>query len=111
MNLEEARVVLEAKRADLTDELARMTDVPIDPDAVISFGKRVGDGTTAAVERFSATAAAGELGVMLQQVNLALTRVEAESWGYCERCGEEISAERLEAIPWATLCIRDASAR
>ena len=111
MDLKEARALLEAKRDDLEDELSRMTDVPMDPSATISFGKRVGEGTSAAVERLSATAAAGELGVMLQQVLHALDRVDAESWGSCERCGDEIGAERLEAIPWATLCIRCASAR
>ena len=46
---------------------------------------------------------------MLEQVRHALARVEAESWGYCERCGDPIGAERLEAIPWATLCIGCAS--
>lgn len=111
MDLDEARSLLIAKRDQLVVEIARISDVPMDPSATIGFGKRVGDGTTAAVERLSATAAADELEAMLKQVVHALAREDAESWGFCERCGDEIGAERLDAIPWATLCIRCASAR
>lgn len=35
----------------------------------------------------------------------ALDRFEAGGYGRCERCGGEISAERLEALPDATTCI------
>jgi len=42
---------------------------------------------------------------MLAAIDAALARVEAGSYGTCEKCGREISAERLEAYPWASLCI------
>ncbi len=44
----------------------------------------------------------------LRQVENALGRIEAGTYGTCEACGKEIPAERLEAVPWATLCIDDA---
>ena len=42
---------------------------------------------------------------MLAAIDAALGRVDAGTYGTCERCGREISLERLEAYPWASLCI------
>ena len=44
----------------------------------------------------------------LHQVDKALARIEAGEYGRCEICGKEIPVERLEAVPWTTLCIDDA---
>jgi DnaK suppressor protein len=44
----------------------------------------------------------------LRQVGHALERIESGEYGRCEVCGKEIPQERLEAVPWATLCIEDA---
>ncbi|HEX8731103.1 MAG TPA: TraR/DksA C4-type zinc finger protein [Ktedonobacterales bacterium] len=41
------------------------------------------------------------------QINAALQRLDAGKYGICERCGKEISARRLEALPYATLCVED----
>lgn len=41
----------------------------------------------------------------LQDVRSALVRIAAEEYGTCDRCSVEIPAERLEAVPTATLCI------
>jgi DnaK suppressor protein len=42
---------------------------------------------------------------VLRQIDGALARIDDGSYGTCEVCGREIPAERLEARPWATLCI------
>jgi DnaK suppressor protein len=44
----------------------------------------------------------------LHQVEKALGRIESGEYGRCEICGKEIPVERLEAVPWTTLCIEDA---
>ena len=44
----------------------------------------------------------------LRQVDEALARIEAGVYGTCSVCGKEIPVERLEALPWTTLCIEDA---
>jgi len=44
---------------------------------------------------------------MLAAIDAALARIDAGTYGRCERCGKEIEEDRLEAIPWATLCIDD----
>jgi len=45
---------------------------------------------------------------VLAEINAALQRIEKGTYGTCARCGKEISPERLEAHPWASLCIDDA---
>jgi RNA polymerase-binding protein DksA len=42
---------------------------------------------------------------VLQQIEEALKRIDNGKFGLCTRCGREIAEERLEARPWATLCI------
>lgn len=42
---------------------------------------------------------------VLTAIEAALVRIEAGTYGRCERCGQEIAHERLRAIPYATLCI------
>jgi DnaK suppressor protein len=44
----------------------------------------------------------------LRQVEKALERIESGEYGRCEICGKEIPVDRLEAVPWTTLCIDDA---
>jgi DnaK suppressor protein len=42
---------------------------------------------------------------LLREVEEALSRVETEEYGVCQECGEEISAKRLAAVPWAKYCV------
>lgn len=42
---------------------------------------------------------------LLRDVRAALARIEAATYGTCERCGADIPAARLEAVPTANLCI------
>ncbi len=98
---------LRERRDELAGELARLT-APPDETAVVSFGKRVGDGTTEAVERISSTLTARSLTASLAEVERALERVAAGSYGRCEVCGEEIPVERLEVRPSTSRCVAHA---
>lgn len=42
---------------------------------------------------------------ILARVELALRRIETGSYGSCSHCGREIPRERLEALPYADLCM------
>ena len=42
---------------------------------------------------------------VLAAIEAALVRLDEGTYGKCQRCGQPISEERLEAIPYATLCI------
>ncbi|HWC72244.1 MAG TPA: TraR/DksA C4-type zinc finger protein [Actinomycetota bacterium] len=41
----------------------------------------------------------------LRDVDHALAKMDAGTYGACERCGRPIAPERLDALPWAMLCI------
>jgi DnaK suppressor protein len=44
----------------------------------------------------------------IRAMNKALARIELGDFGSCEVCGNTIEIERLEAIPWTTVCSRHA---
>lgn len=44
-------------------------------------------------------------GRLLVAIDAALARIEDGNYGTCVNCGAQIAPERLEAMPWATLCI------
>lgn len=46
----------------------------------------------------------------IQMIEAAITRIAAGEYGYCVRCGAEISATRLDALPFAPFC-RDCATR
>jgi DnaK suppressor protein len=41
----------------------------------------------------------------LRDVERAIAKMDAGTYGTCESCGKLIALERLEALPWAVLCI------
>jgi RNA polymerase-binding transcription factor len=102
---------LEDRLAALDRELGELTAVPRDPAAAVSFGKRIGDGTTEAVDRLSKVGAAEQLAAMRSDVTRALEKLDEGTYGLCDRCGSSIPDERLDARPWSVLCVRCAALR
>jgi RNA polymerase-binding transcription factor DksA len=100
----DADQVLAAREAELEAQLAELTKPPGEL-GTISFGKRVGEGTSMAVDRLAAVSTQEHLLAMLDEVRRARARVVAGTDGRCEVCGEPIPEGRLEARPWATRCI------
>ena len=111
MDPTEVRAVLERARDELRSELETLTAAPRDPMGAVSFGKRVGEGTSQAVERIAQVDAAQRLDAKLRDVERALEKLEDGTYGTCDGCGRPIGSERLEAIPWAVLCLDDARSR
>jgi DnaK suppressor protein len=97
--------LLAEREERLQAELAELTK-PAGDVGSISFGKRVGEGTSLAVDRLTTVAAQEQLLQMLEDVRRARARVADGSYGRCEVCGEPIPAERLEVRPWAIRCVR-----
>jgi DnaK suppressor protein len=95
----------------LDEDLAALTAVPRDPAAAVSFGKRIGDGTTEAIDRMTKVGTAEQLAVMRADVVRALEKIDEGTYGLCDRCDASIPEERLEARPWSTLCVSCASLR
>jgi DnaK suppressor protein len=46
---------------------------------------------------------------LLSKANRALERIEAGTYGICESCGRSIPVERLDVLPYSTLCVECAS--
>ena len=42
---------------------------------------------------------------LLQQVDDALSRIADRHYGVCASCEDTLNLKRLQAVPWATLCI------
>ena len=66
-----------------------------------------GDVATATFDREMASTLEENSTHVLADIDAALARIEQGTFGVCERCGKTIGEERLEALPWATLCIDD----
>src|SRR5437764_4897948 len=45
---------------------------------------------------------------LVREIDAALERIEAGTYGICETCGNPIEPERLEHLPWANECAADA---
>jgi DnaK suppressor protein len=108
--MDQTRETLSRKLNEIEQQLATMSAPPSE-QSNISFGKRVGDGTQMAVDRLSQVAVADQLQVTEIDVRRALVKLDEGSYGRCDVCGRPIPAGRLEALPWATLCVEDAAKR
>jgi len=99
--------LLEAKQGALEAELEGLETAsePTEISGSIAFGKRVGDGTSLAVERLSQVAAHDRLQQTLADVKRARAKLDQQTYGECDRCDEPIPAARLEALPWAVRCV------
>jgi DnaK suppressor protein len=47
----------------------------------------------------------------IDQIEAAIARIEAGSFGECDTCGAKIPKSRLDAIPYAAQCVHCASQR
>ncbi|QEE61964.1 TraR/DksA family transcriptional regulator [Salinibacterium sp. dk2585] len=67
------------------------------------------EGSTIAFERSQSDALLRQSRSRLAETDAALLRLGAPGFGVCESCGRDIPEARLEARPWATLCVDCAS--
>jgi DnaK suppressor protein len=109
-SMDSVMALLDDKKKKLETELARLSAPPRD-SAAISFGKRVGDGTSMAVDRLVDVAAHDKMRAQLEDVQRALEKISENSYGTCDGCGRPIAEERLSALPWAVLCVACAQGR
>jgi DnaK suppressor protein len=63
------------------------------------------EGATIGFERAQLTALLAAARKRVAEVDDALGRVDAATYGVCERCGQPIAEERLAARPFARFCI------
>lgn len=92
------------RRASLAAKLDELMEPPVGGVGV-GFGKRVGDGTTEAVERISSTLTARSINQSIVEIDAVLERIDSGAYGTCDACGTAIPPERLEARPSSVMCV------
>ncbi len=70
-----------------------------------SADNHMADMATATFDRELADTLEDNSGAVLAAIDAALGRVDAGTYGTCQRCENAIAEERLEALPYAELCI------
>ncbi len=100
-----ARAQLSAERDRVSDQLRALG---LDRT---SYDEGFADSGQVTAERGEVEALAGTLRDTLQDIDAALDKLDAGTYGLCESCGGPIAEARLEAMPAARLCIACASKR
>ena len=103
--LAELRVALEEQRDNLRKEIADQGGDPDSNDASIDVERGFADSAHSTAERARLIAVMKALRSNLRWVGRALKKMDLGTYGTCERCGNPIPRERLEALPWAILCV------
>jgi len=105
--LSDVRAALEAERDELQRQLAALGVGATAGDYDANFA----DSSQVTAERGEAEALATTLKETLNDVERALGKLDAGTYGSCESCGQPIGEPRLEAMPTARQCITCASRR
>lgn len=110
--LESYRTTLQNLRARLRGDLDQMTDEALRRAQPESSGNlsnvplHLADvGTENYDQEFTLGLIENEQ-TTLEQINQALSRIEAKTFGRCEECGEAIAKPRLQALPYTAHCIQ-----
>lgn len=103
--LEKFRELINTEREDVRKQLA---DLGADPDAEsydnTDFDFGFADSAQSTAERNRVLVVVEGLRERLVDINAALDKIDKGTFGRCENCGNEIGAERLEALPHTRLC-------
>jgi RNA polymerase-binding transcription factor DksA len=109
-----ARQLLEAERQRLLavraaqDVEAPLTEpVTSNTEELSSVDQHLADIGTETFSREVDASIREEIDAELAEIDAAMRRLEDGTYGICEACGRPIEEERLEAVPWARLCVRD----
>jgi DnaK suppressor protein len=102
------RQLLEDERRQLQSELSEL-GFGENGGRGLDYDPNFADSSQVTAERGEAEVLAGQLQETLDEVALALGRLEDGSYGICEACGEPIGAARLEAMPATRFCIKHAN--
>jgi RNA polymerase-binding protein DksA len=70
-----------------------------------AFDNHIGDTATVTYDREMDYTLEDNSEAVLAAIDKALAKIENGSYGVCERCGKQIDPARLEALPYAELCI------
>ena len=100
LDLDAARAALHAER----DRLVAVLSDGIEAPGQMTYGSQAAAASQVFAQQRDL--ALRDRGLhQLQLVDAALARLDAGTYGTCTRCGQVVAPDRLEALPWAAMCI------
>lgn len=105
-DLDRFRELLEAEREEVLEQVE-----DLEAEADLSRWREGGfeddpaDSGSASTERERAQSLSDHARRLLEQIHDAVARLDEGTFGQCDRCGEQITLERLEALPYAEHCL------
>lgn len=111
LDLERYRRVLESERDRLVHARAAVHHdgslLEESGDLAIGSGDHIADSATETFMRELDEGLEENADHVLGEIDAALARIDEGTYGLCASCGRPIAPERLDAVPYATLCIED----
>jgi DnaK suppressor protein len=116
-----AKTTLDRFKKRLEEEKARLEEQVADYERVLEEARLTESSSDRSPDPGNAEASsmkleyAKELSIeqntldLLSKANRALERIDAGTYGICESCGKAIPIERLEVLPYSTLCVECAA--
>lgn len=97
------RAIYEGQAADLKAEADSLAQEREPGD--VQFDEESGEGGTVTVDRERDLALSAQALAAVEEIDDALGRIDAKTYGACERCHQPIPKPRLRALPYARLCV------
>ena len=112
MDTEAAAAVLQEERQKLIRQLGELgANEQGDLTGDLEFGDGFADAAAATAERTEVLGLVDNITTLLSDVDQALQRVAAGTYGICDACGNPIGAERMEFRPTSRYCVECKSKR
>jgi DnaK suppressor protein len=107
--LAKAREVLMEKRTNLVRQVERLAKDAAESTEATENSKsplNSADNASDAYEQDFAFINMESEEEIMRKVDVALLRIKDKTYGTCDDCSKEINPDRLDYLPWATLCIK-----
>jgi len=109
IRLEEERIQLDGQLTTIEEDSFASTQSDASGD--VGLDDEPADAGTATFEREKDLSIEQNVRDLLQKIDRALSRIDAGTYGICERCGKPIEKARVTALPYVSLCLKDAQAQ
>lgn len=114
--LDDLRARLRQERDELQEQLTTIEDQTFastqsDMSGDVGLDDEAADAATATFEREKDLSIEHNVRDLLQKIDRSLKRMDEGTYAICERCGKPIEKARMKALPYVSLCIKDAQAQ
>ncbi len=103
-DLDQIKKALEGKKSELLQLLQKSQSYGREIDSESEAMDIVDKASSSYTKEFMFSRSNQER-LFIQAIEEALKRIEDGSFGECSNCGEIVNRKRLEAVPWAELCL------